>query len=82
MLDPLTVFIIAFVGVLAIGLIALMLLFWVERGRDDTKAPTDKRAEIEWLVAENKQLQAENGRLEDELAELRRGLEALGEAWE
>lgn len=34
MLDPLTVFIIAFVGVLAVGLIALMGLFWYERGSD------------------------------------------------
>lgn len=30
---PLTIFIIAFTGVLAAGLMALLLIFWVERGR-------------------------------------------------
>lgn len=28
--------VIIFVGVLTVGLIALMLLFWAERGQDDT----------------------------------------------
>ena len=30
MLDPTTIFVIAFVGVLAVGLAALMLFWWVE----------------------------------------------------
>lgn len=34
--DPILGAVIIFVGVLAVGLIALMLMFWAERGRDDT----------------------------------------------
>ena len=30
MLDPTTIFVIAFVGVLAVGLAALMVVFWSE----------------------------------------------------